>query len=582
MSAKFTKLFLASGVLITLAEPAWAQQTVNDQLLGVINAPQFFVAIIAGILLAFGFQSVLTALSVAVGLSATPDLAELSAKHHARAMARKDGFIDDDEEKIKKDGSLAVKVTTTFGFWALITTSIALFFATWLAVKLSFVSVTEIGLVLGLVIWAAFFVIMTYLELRTVRSAMGGIVSLAFSSFRGTFDAVRSVFTPSLNKQIEDASRKSVRAIYDEINQIAHHDHLDRRLHDYLMDLKPAVPDYNRIRDDVRELIDHIQIEEKINVEEEDVVRVLSLHLEKNGKIINKQNATKLMDTARQATREAKRQSQPVDKAMAAAQAVLPMKQEELQHYLQRITDYLNESGAEELNPQELRHDIEEIFAHPGASAEIIRHRLSSIDENTIRKLLINHPKVSEEQADKYTGMLMQALEYVKGKHATNGNGLNKPVEGRSSKKKLPQKVEEKLHSYFDSLDHPELNYEVLKNDFTEILHDPAAAPRVLRERLAHLDKDAVVALLSSNSHISQRQAETIANKAMEARDVVNDKIHWVEDEALRRYNQMSRRTILAAEHARESAVAASWWTVGTAMVSGIAAAVGGLLGTSI
>lgn len=581
MSAKLTRLFLGSGVLIALSEPAWAQQAVDDQLLGVINAPQFFISIIAGILLAFGFQSVLTALSIAVGLSATPDLAELSAKHHARAMARKDGFVDEDEEKIRKDGSLAVKVTSTFGFWALVTTSLALFFATWLAVRLSFVNVTEIGLVLGLVIWAAFFVIMTYLEMRTVRSAIGGITNLAFASFRGTFDAVRGAFTPSLNRQIEDASRKSVRAIYEEINQIAHDEHLDRRLHNYLMDLKPAVPDYNRIREDVRDLIDHIKVEEKINVDEEDVVRVLSLHLEKNGKVLNKQNATRLMDTARQATREAQKYDQPADKAMAAAQAILPMKQEELQSYLQKMQDYLTESGAEELNPEELKHDIEQMFAHPGASAEIIRHRLSSIDEATIRKLLVNHPKVSEDQADRYTDMIMQAMEYVKGRHAANGNGAAK-AGSMGKAKKLPHKVEEKLHAYFDSLNHPELNYEVLKADLAEILHDPAAAPRVLRERLAHMDKSAVVALLSSNSHISDSQAEKIADKAMEARDTVNDKIHQIEDEALRRYNQISRRTVLAAEHARESAIAASWWTVGTAMVSGIAAAIGGLLGTAI
>src|SRR5690606_10198670 len=146
------------------------------------------------------------------------------------------------EEEVKRNGSLAVKATSTFGFWAMVTTSIALFFATWLAVRLSFVNITEIGLVLGLVIWAAFFMIMTYLELKTVRSAVGGITSIAFSGMRNSFDMVKGVFTPSLDKQIEDASRKSVRAIYEEINKISHHDKLDKKLHDYLMDLKPQVP----------------------------------------------------------------------------------------------------------------------------------------------------------------------------------------------------------------------------------------------------------------------------------------------------------------------------------------------------
>ncbi|GEM_PF-1067679 len=575
MSAKIVKLFLASGLFIAATGAAQAQEAAtvvtHDPLLGVVNAPQFFISIVAGILLAFGFQSVLTALSVAVGISAIPDLTELSAKRQARAMARKDGYIDDDEEKIRKEGSMAVRVTATFGFWALITTSVALFFATWLAVRLSFVNVTEIGLVLGLVIWAAFFVIMTYLELRTVRSAAGGIASLAFASFRNTFDTVRGTFTPSLPKQIEDASRKSVRAIYDEISEIAHQENLDKRLHDYLAGLKAETPDYSRIRDDVKDLIDHIRIEERINVGEEDVMRILSLHLEKNGHLINKQSATKLVKTAREATREAQKHEAPEEKVLAAAQTVIPVKPEELQPYLKKIEDYLTASGAKELDPEELKRDIENIFAHPEAGGEIIRRRLAAVDKNTIHKLLINHPRVSEEQADKYASMIMHAVDHAKGLHMPENKA-----------KKLPGKVEEKLAAYFESLDQPELNYEALKSDLAEILHEPSAAPRVLRERLAQMDKNTVIALLSSNSHISDSQAEMIADKALEARDAVSDKIHHIEDQAVQRYNQISRRTIIAAEHARESAIAASWWTVGTAMVSGVAAAVGGLLGTAI
>jgi hypothetical protein len=86
----------------------------------VFSGPQFFVALFAGVLMAFAFQLLLTNFSVAFGISSLG------------------GSSDSDHESESLGGTIR-KIETAVGLWTLITVSIALFIACFLAVKLSLV-----------------------------------------------------------------------------------------------------------------------------------------------------------------------------------------------------------------------------------------------------------------------------------------------------------------------------------------------------------------------------------------------------------------------------------------------------------
>jgi hypothetical protein len=95
------------------------------------SGPQFFMALVAGLFLAFGFQMLLTNFSVAAGIS----VLSLSSNDH---------------ESSDGSGSSMKTIGTALGVWTLATVSIALFIACLLAVKLSFLTSAVMGATVGL------------------------------------------------------------------------------------------------------------------------------------------------------------------------------------------------------------------------------------------------------------------------------------------------------------------------------------------------------------------------------------------------------------------------------------------------
>jgi nucleoid DNA-binding protein len=132
------------------------------------SGPQFFTALIAGLFLTFGFQMLLTNFSVAAGMSV------LSLAHH-------------NDRSNDRDGGSSLHIGTAVGVWTLVTVTVALFVACLLAVKLSFVPTVTMGATVGLAIWAAYFSILVWISSTTVGSLVGSVVSTATRGFQAVF-----------------------------------------------------------------------------------------------------------------------------------------------------------------------------------------------------------------------------------------------------------------------------------------------------------------------------------------------------------------------------------------------------------
>ena len=111
------------------------QVSTIPQTVALFSAPQFLVALIAGVLMAFAFQLLLTNFSVAFGISAIGGSSNSSNSDESESL-----------------GSTIRKIETAVGLWTLITVSIALFIACFLAVKLSLVSSAVLGAITAIVI----------------------------------------------------------------------------------------------------------------------------------------------------------------------------------------------------------------------------------------------------------------------------------------------------------------------------------------------------------------------------------------------------------------------------------------------
>jgi nucleoid DNA-binding protein len=137
-----------------------------------------------------------------------------------------------------------------------------------------------------------------------------------------------------------------------------------------------------------------------------------------------------------------------------------------------------------------------------------------------------------------------------------------------------------RIRNYLNSLERPELNYDGIKQDVQTLFDDPQAGFEALRSRLSHFDRGTLVALLSSREDISEADANRIINQFESARTGVLQRAERIQIEAQRRVEAVKYQAQKQLDETRKAAATAAWWLFATALVSGVAAAIGGDLAT--
>ncbi len=568
----------------------------------VVNfTPQFFVCLLAGILLAMGFQVLLTTLSVASGISA---IGNIEGKAGSNRQKNKNNDKDHDHDD---ETSTAVTISSAVGIWTIITVSISLFFASLLAVKLSLLSDNTIGMTLGLVIWAAFFSIIMYLEVKSVSSLLGSIVNTALSGIRSTFNTVGGVFGKSKEATMKSIADDSIHSIREEIADAMDNSRVSKKIDAYVTRLEPQELDYQKIKNELKDLLLDIRLEERTEMGDEGMERRTFIQLADNQPKFSKKDVKKLGNIYDEIKRLANSEGSNADKVITAVDRFTPGSEEDTKKYRSKLEAYLRATGKEELNPDNLKRDLENIFNDPSQSRDIIRNRINQLDRNTLVTVISQREDFSEEDARKITSYFDKAFDFVKSRFSGNGGGQDNQrgknygasdqgyavrTEGDKSLRDVDLEIskkddgneggasgfERKIQAYFDSLDRPEFDYEMIKRDFQHIFHDPKSTFDVLKNHLSKYDRASLIALLSSRDNISRKHAERMVAKVEEARDTVIQKAEQVEYEVKSKVRQLKDAALQEAENARKAAATAAWWLFATAVVSGAASAVGGML----
>ena len=205
---KSKRLALLTPVALLLTSGSVSAQDVQLPLTDVIATPQFLVSILAGVLLAIGFQVLLTSLSVAIGFSAIGNVEE---------QANSSNSNKNSSDNSSSSTPLGVKISSGVGIWTLLTSSIALFCAALLAVKLSLVGNIATGITLGLVIWATFFTALAYLEGKAVSTLLGSLINTVTSGLRSAASSVQDVFSSSQKKEIQNIADNTIEKVRNEM-----------------------------------------------------------------------------------------------------------------------------------------------------------------------------------------------------------------------------------------------------------------------------------------------------------------------------------------------------------------------------
>ena len=126
---------------------------------------------------------------------------------------------DSDSHESGSLGGTVKKIGFAVGLWTLITVSVALFLACLLAVKLSLISSSVLGAIVGVVIWGAYFVLLVLFSSLTVGSLAGSVVSTAtYQGFQAIFGtATAALGAKAASSQVVSTAEAAAAAIRREL-----------------------------------------------------------------------------------------------------------------------------------------------------------------------------------------------------------------------------------------------------------------------------------------------------------------------------------------------------------------------------
>ncbi|MGP1384317.1 MAG: MFS transporter [Thainema sp.] len=245
--------------------------------------------------------------------------------------------------------------------------------------------------------------------------------------------------------------------------------------------------------------------------------------------------------------------------------------QEKVQSFETALEDYLRNTDKDELSPEGIKRDLRTLFDDPRLGAERISDRVSRIDRSTLVALLSQREDISEAEAQRIVGQILsirdQALEQIR------------QVQYRIQA--AIDSIMARIRSYLNSLDRPELNYYGIKQDIRLLFDDPETGFDALRHRLSSVNRDTLVAILSSRNDISAADADRIIAQVEDARDSVLQQAERLQMEVDKRMSEMKHLAQRQLDETRKVAAVAAWWLFATALVSAFASGLAGGIAAS-
>lgn len=584
-----TPRLLATLLLLSSLTSALAQDTAVFTT--VITSPQFFISLLAGILLAIGFQVLLTALSVAMGVSAVGNI-----RDKVNSRSDRDSHNSEDTD----DTPMMVKLSSGLGVWTTVTASIALFSASALAVSLSLPSTPFAGIILGLVIWAAFFTVMAYLEVRSVNSLLGTLMSAAFAGLRQAMNVVQEMFSKSQTSKVEDIADNTIEKVRDELSEAFDLKPLRQTIDDYVDRLENAasqLPDAKQLKKDFVALLKDVRIKENTDHGVDGTHREIFLELASEQSHLSSQDVKKMANAFQSAEQTVKEADGKEDGAKKLTARFSNASEEEVDTYVNKIETYLRETNRSEIDPDAIRADIEAIVHDPQHAQQIIGHRAGKLNRDTLVALLENHQRMDHDRAETVVSYVEKAIDKISSgaeqvAQSVSGQDNTTPdddtqarayqtqadFEGQTSEPESGFKAS--IRNYLARTGRPEIQYDVLKQDIEHIMEDPKRSPKIARERLGKMSRETIIALLTTNDKLSRQDIEKLTDRLYASRDHTMGKLEQLETETMRRLESAKQYTLQQAENARKTAAVAAWWLFTAAVVSGLASAVGGLVAT--
>ena len=455
------------------------------------SGPQFLVALIAGLMMAFAFQFLLTNLSVAFAVSpgALPD--------------------SDESESI---GKTIRGIETKLGLFVLITVSIALFIASFLAVKLSLVGSTTLGAILGVVIWATYFSVLVWLGSGAVGSLVGSFISTATSGMQSMMGVATTALGANVAKnQVVSTAEEITAAVRRELTSGFDPDSIQKTLQSSLSNLQLPKLNLDEIKGQFETLLKDSNLKDVAdsdflkNIDRDSLVKLVSSRTD-----FSKQEVDRVADQLESALKSVVGSSgKPQDVTEQLASLLKSAKPEDLTS--KAMTDQLNQ----------LVKTVSGTMT-PGSN---LTNRALQLGLGGLLSQVMKNTNLSDLDVEKVSGQLQQLRTTLQGQ----ADKVGKQISEKSAK---PFSViQSDLESYLLSSPPWHLNRETIKQEFKDVIFDPQADPSAIRKELESIDRSYFVETLSRRDGFTPERIQDIASQLEDIRAEVFNSVQTAESE---------------------------------------------------
>jgi hypothetical protein len=257
-----------------------------------------------------------------------------------------------------------------------------------------------------------------------------------------------------------------------------------------------------------------------------------------------------------------------------------------------QFKEFLRSTGREELRPDRLEQEVKTLVLDPQAGITQLKEHFRELDRESLVQALAARKDMTTEEANRIAEQIDLARSKV----------LSAREQGEHRAEEMRDRILAKIRDHVYAAHRPELDFEGFEADFKLLFDDPKAGYAALKERLKGIDRESVIALLSTQDGVDREDAERLVGKAelaqakagevadaakagiakaaekiVAAKEAVLERARMIEAETQRRLEAAKRASWEQAEAARKVAASAAWWMLAIGCASAVAAVLGGL-----
>ncbi len=448
------------------------------------SSPQFLVALISGLLMAIAFQLLLTNLSVA--LIASPGVVPES---------------DDDSDGLM---DTVRGIETKIGIGALVTMTISLAAACFLAVKLSLTTSAFTGAIVGVTIWSAYFSLVVLLGANAVGSLIGSIVSAASSGLQGMMGTATTALGANAAKdRVVSTAEEITAAVRKELTSGFDASNIQKTLQGSLSNLQLPNLDVDKIGSQFEKLL-----------KESDLKDIASSDL------LGKIDRQSFIDLVGSRTDFSKKDINQIADKLETTWKQLVGKEGTQKDVPSQLRELLKSATPEDLNSDELAGKVQQLIkgvdlkdGNGGSfTSQALQFGLSALLSKVVQ-----NTDLSDLDVEKVSGQINKLKASV-----LSGSKQSETHES-DTKTKPFSVIRADLENYLISSPAWEFNQAAVKKEFKDVVCDPQADPATIRQELEQIDRQYFVETLSLREDLKPESIENLSNYLEEVRsEVVN------------------------------------------------------------